>query len=68
MQEMPDSKQIFRGKEDEKLIDIAITKKIVEQKIEKLKSLSLGLNKIYLRILKMQRLLVICELLSLGSY
>lgn len=67
MQEMPDSKQIFRGKEDEKLVDIAITKKI-EQEIEKLKSLSQGPNKIYLRILKMQRLLVICELLSLGSY
>ncbi len=40
MQDLPNSDKIFRVEENEKLTDITITKEIVEQEIDKLKSSS----------------------------
>ena len=50
---MPGCEQVFRGEGGEKLIDIPITKEIVEQEIDRLKKFkSPGPDEIYPRVLK----------------
>ncbi len=50
---MPNSEQMFRADENEKLTDISITREIVEQEIDRLKKFKTpGPDGIYTRVLK----------------
>ena len=52
-QEMPDCEELFRAGDDQKLIDIAVTKEIVEKEIDRLKKFkSPGPDEIYPLVLK----------------
>ena len=53
VQDVPEAEQVFNGEENDKLVDIIITKDIVEQEIDKLKKFkSPGPDEVYPRVLK----------------